>query len=255
VLSSTFFQTPAELIAACLVVALAQLVYVTLGFGTGLVAVGGLALLFPDLRDVVVMLLLVNLPVETTIVARSRRTIEWRGVLRICIGIAVGIPLGAAVLRFGDAELLLLTLGVSLIVVGLVFLMLRTTRQVRWPAWVAPPVGLLSGTLTGLFGTGGPPLVVYYQLSRVDKATFRGNLMAIFLLKTFVRVPAYLVAGLITADRLLSSAMIFPAALVGAWFGHRIHVEISEALFRRLVAAALVVVGVLLVSRRLLAGP
>ena len=35
-----------------------------LGFVAGLVAVGALALLVPDIRDVVVLLLLVNLPAE-----------------------------------------------------------------------------------------------------------------------------------------------------------------------------------------------
>ena len=64
---------------------------------------------------------------------------------------------------------------------------------------MAGPVGLSSGLLTGLFGTGGPPLVLYYQLSGADKAAFRGNLMAIFLLMTLVRVPSYAGMGLITA--------------------------------------------------------
>ena len=44
-----------------LVILVAQMVYVVFGFGSGLIAVGTLALIFPEIRDVVVVLLLVVL--------------------------------------------------------------------------------------------------------------------------------------------------------------------------------------------------
>ena len=73
--------------------------------------------------------------------------------------------------------------------------------------------------LTGLFGTGGPPLIIYYHLAGLSKSAFRGNLMAIFLLQTCLRVPAYAVGGLLTAPRLWSGLMLMPAALLGTWAG------------------------------------
>jgi uncharacterized membrane protein YfcA len=93
-------------------------------------------------------------------------------------------------------------------------------------------------------------LVLYYQLSGVGKAVFRGNLMAIFLLMTLFRVPSYAGMGLITAERMWSSLLVLPAVVVGAWLGNRIHLRIAEARFRRLVSIALVVLGVLLVVGR-----
>ncbi len=107
------------------------------------------------------------------------------------------------------------------------------------PRWVAGPIGLISGVLTGLFGTGGPPLILYYRLQGVDKAAFRGNLMAIFLLMTVVRVPSYAVFGLITAPRMWSALAVLPAVILGALIGNSIHLRIEEDTFRRLVSAAL----------------
>jgi len=111
-------------------------------------------------------------------------------------------------------------------------------------------VGLASGLLTGLFGTGGPPLVLYYQLSGIDKAAFRGNLMAIFLFMTLVRVPSYAGLGLITTERLWSGLLVLPAVLVGAWIGHRLQLQIDERTFRRLVSIALVALGGVLLFPR-----
>ncbi len=244
------FQSLPQFLAACLALAVAEAVYVLLGFGAGLIAVGSLALLMPEVRDVVVLLFLVNLPAELYVVTTSWRKIAWRGVLVIFAGVIVGIPLGSWLLDRGDPTFLLTLLGVVLVVVGAVSLAAPSHRDNRLPTWIAPPVGLLSGVLAGLFGTGGPPLIFYYQVRGVDKTVFRGSLMAIFLMMTVVRVPSYAVLGLVTETRLWSALAVFPAALLGAWLGNRIHLRIDEMTFRRLVSAALVLIGVLLLLRR-----
>ncbi len=242
----TVFPTLGHFFIACLILVIAEAVYVMLGFGAGLIAVGTLALLLPELRDVVVLLLLVSLPAELYVVRTSWRDISWRGVLLLFAGIGVGIPIGSWLLRSGDPSFLLVLLGGFLVVVGTVFLFTGNSRNRVWPTWVAPPVGLFSGILTGLFGTGGPPLVLYYQLQGTAKSAFRGNLMAIFLLMTTVRVPSYAVLGLITLPRLWSALALLPAVGLGAWIGNRIHLNLEESTFKRLVSAFLAVIGVVL---------
>jgi uncharacterized membrane protein YfcA len=237
-------------LGACLVLAAAQMVYVLFGFGAGMIAVGSLAVFMPDVRDVIVLMLLINLPAELTVVLGSRRHVSWRGVLLVCIGIAIGVPLGTWILRLGQPTFILDLLGAFLLLVGLAFLLLPRRRAIGWPGWAAPPVGFLSGILGGMFGTGGPPLILYYQLSGLPKTAFRGQLMAIFLLVTVVRVPSYAVAGLITGPRLLAGLAAMPAVLLGAWLGHRLHVRVSEPVFQRLVSVALVGIGIELLLGR-----
>ncbi len=237
------FETWTQYLLTCGILFIAQIVYVLFGFGSGLIAVGALAVVFPDIRDVVVMLLLVNLPAEVWIAWKARAEVRWRPIAILGTGIALGIPLGAIILRNSEPDFILTVLGVFLIIVGMVFLRLPTAGKFTPPGWAAPPTGLLSGLLTGLFGTGGPPLIIWYHLCAPHKAAFRGNLMTIFLLMTFVRVPSYAAAGLITRERLLSMAVVMPAVLLGAWTGNRLHLEVSEVWFRRLVSALLVVLG------------
>jgi uncharacterized membrane protein YfcA len=246
----TIFATPLQYALTCGVLVVAQLVYVLFGFGSGIIAVGTLALLFPDLRDVVVMQLLVNMPAELLVAWESRRLIRWRPIAQLGVGIGLGIPLGTWFLRGWDVSLVLTALGWFLVAVGLVFLRMPSSeRRRRPPTWLAGPTGLVSGTLTGLFGTGGPPVIIWYQLLGVDKTVFRGNLMTIFLLMSLVRVPSYLAGGLITLPRLLSTAAVLPAVLLGAWLGHRLHVKISEAVFRRMVSLLMAVLGVVLLLK------
>jgi uncharacterized membrane protein YfcA len=246
----TIFESLPEFLLVCLTLAAAEAVYVLLGFGAGLIAVGFLALLMPGLRDAVVLLLLVNLPAELYVVRTSWRRISWRGVMLLFLGVGLGIPFGSWLLRWGDPGFLLTILGGFLVLVGVVFLFTPRTLSNGWPGWVLPPTGILSGILTGLFGTGGPPLILYYQLGGADKSAFRANLMAIFLLMTLVRVPSYAAFGLITAPHLWSALAVMPAVILGALIGNRIHLGLSETTFRRLVSVALLLIGLLLLAPR-----
>ena len=84
---------------------------------------------------------------------------------------------------------------------------------------------------------------------RGKKGRIRGNLMGIFLLVTLMRLPSYAFMGMITEERMLSALAVFPAVAVGALLGDRIHLNLKESTFQRLVAAALTVIGVLLLAR------
>ncbi len=242
-LPELIFSTWTQFLLTSGVLIVAQLVYVLFGFGSGLIAVGALVLVFPDLKDVVVLLLLVNLPAEIWVTWKTRSKIRWRPIAILGVGIVVGIPSGAYILDHGQPSFILTVLGVFLVAVGLVFLRLPAAGKFSPPAWAAPPTGFISGLLTGLFGTGGPPLIIWYHLSAPDKSAFRSNLMTIFLLMTFVRVPSYALAGMITFKHLLSTLAVMPAVFAGAWIGNRLHLDVSEVLFRRLVSALLVVLG------------
>jgi uncharacterized membrane protein YfcA len=247
----TVFDSLAQFLVVSALLALAQTIYVAFGFGVGLIAVGTLAIVLPEIRDVVVLLLFVSLPAELHVVGAARRDISWRQVLLICAGILAGVPVGTWALRHGEPTFLLLLLGLVLVGAGAAFLSVPARRVLRAPRWVEPPLGLVSGVLAGLFGTGGPPLILYYQLGGLDKARFRRSLMAIFLFVTVVRLPAYVVSGLITVPRLWSGLLVLPASALGLWLGHHIHIQLSELAFKRLVSIALILIGALLLARQL----
>ncbi len=246
---ASVFPTPWHFLIACLALFVAELVYVVLGFGAGLIAVGTLALVLPEVRDVVVIVLLVNLPAEVFVVWTSRREIRKKGVLLLMVGIVLGVPIGGWILNFGEPTVLLGLLGLVLIGVGGAFLVLPEGSKVTMPKAIGPVVGLASGLLTGLFGTGGPPLVLFYRLQGLRKAAFRGNLMVLFLMMGVIRFPSYLALGLITPARLTAGAAVLPAVLTGAFVGHLIHIDLSERTFRRAVSGALVVLGLVLLIR------
>jgi uncharacterized membrane protein YfcA len=247
--ASTVFGSVSLFLFTAGVLVLAEVIYLVFGFGAGLFSVGLLALVLPGLEDVIVMLLLVSLPVELWVVASRWEKIQWRKILLISAGILVGVPIGTFLLSWESPGLVLAMLVALLMTVGLAFLVNPRRVSVSWPRWSAPPVGMLSGLLFGLLGAGGPPLVFYYQLQGFDKTTFRDHLIAVFFLVSLLRTSSYSISGLVTAPRLLSALAVFPAVLLGAWLGNRIHLRLSESVFRRLLGIVLLFLGVVLLLR------
>jgi uncharacterized membrane protein YfcA len=247
---ATFFSSYPQLILACLVVFVAQTIYVLFGFGLGLIGVGLLAMFIQPITDVVVLLLFIALPAEIYVLCKSWKHISWRGIIAIISGVAGGTVVGTMVLRYGDPHIILTILAVFLIISGIIFLFIESDIVIHWPSWCAPLIGILSGLLSGMFGTGGPPLIFYYQLSGMKKHIFRGQLMTLFFLMALVRFTTYSFSGLITTTRFISAIYIFPDILLGIWLGNSIHIQISEKKFRKMVSIALIIIGIILLTKQ-----
>jgi uncharacterized membrane protein YfcA len=251
-------------ILCALIVAAAQLIYATAGFGAGMFSVALLALVLPDLAGAVATLLLITLVTEITVLARAWRQANLRLLLGLLPTTAIGMWLGTEWLAGGDTSGLRRLLGGVVAAAGLWFLFEAWThhaiaagnappapRRMGWgrAAW-SVPAGLVAGTLAGLFGTGGPPVIIFLRSFRLDKGAFRATLLWYFLLMSALRVTTYVRAGLLTGNELRAAAWLLPGAIAGTALGMIIHGRLSERRFAQAVAGLLVLLGALLVLGR-----
>ena len=109
------------------VILVAQMVYVVFGFGSGLIAVGTLALVFPEIRDVVVILLLVVLPAELGVAIASWRRIRWRETGGLLAGVIPGSWVGSRLSHRAPVRALRLALGglIAIACMGMVWDLIR----------------------------------------------------------------------------------------------------------------------------------
>ncbi|RMF75030.1 MAG: sulfite exporter TauE/SafE family protein [Acidobacteria bacterium] len=250
-LDATLFDSIGQLVLAGAVLLLAQAVYALYGFGSGLLSVALLAFLFPDIPRVVVLLLLVNLPTELFVVVRERAQLALGTAGLLLAGIAAGIPVGALLLEAGAGSAWLVRALAAVIVLLAINLAWNGDPSPgaggrRVPPAVDLAAGTVSGVLSGLFGTGGPPLIVVLHRRGLDKRAFRATLLALFLAMSVVRVPVYFWRGIADERAVVSALVMLPAALAGLAAGHLVHARIPERTFRRGVAVLLGVLGVLM---------
>lgn len=243
------FGLPGATISSYFVVVLfaAYLVRGMAGFGSGLIAVPLLSLVFP-LPLVVPILVLLDYLGSASQGLRNVERIAWREQLVLIPFMLVGVAGGLYLLKGLPTDVLARSLGAFVIVYAAYqFLPLPPLRGSRAFATVCGFFGGLVGTL---FGTGGPFYVIYFNLRALEKTAFRATFAVNFLIDGSVRLVAYLVMGLLGAQALPLLAIGLPFAAAGLYLGGRLQTGFTQATFVRVVSLLLIGSGITLLLKR-----
>jgi uncharacterized membrane protein YfcA len=220
------------------------------GFGSGLISVPLLALFLP-LHFVVPLILLLDFTASIVIGGFNFKRVKWDevGVL-IPFGM-VGVILGTSLLVNLPPEPMLIALAGFVFVFAMRSLLNLHGDKLISRGW-AIPASLTGGTVGALFGTGGPPYVIYQSHRFRDKSELRATFSALFFTEGLTRIVSFLVAGLLmTASVWVVFFAALPIVLGALYLGGRVHVGISPAQMTRLVGVLLLVSSVSLLFKAL----
>ncbi|MFO7740798.1 MAG: sulfite exporter TauE/SafE family protein [Anaerolineae bacterium] len=240
---------PAVTLLAGGIVFAGHLVKGVTGFGSALFAVP-LLLLILDVKFVTPVFLLFDVTSGAILVTRTWRSVDRRLLLLIWGGMVLGTGLGTWVLLSFSHEILKRVLGVLVSGWALATL-LRKEPHVRslrrsLRSYLAPVSGFLGGALGAMFSVNGPPIIIYLSHVLDEKQTFRATLYAVFFADACYKMVLF------TANRLLNEGVfrfaltMAPFLVAGVLIGSWLQRLLDEELFRRIVAAILVVTGVVL---------
>lgn len=170
----------------------------------------------------------------------------WSMNLLLCAG-----TWGGTVLLFMiDPSISLLVLGAVIIVYVLVNLFAVSARvRAGHEVWLSPAVGLFSGVLTGVTGSVGVPVAVYFQALGLEKEAFLQAISLTFLLAALTWIPALASQSAYDLETALASSAALAPAFAGMWIGGRIRGRLSEDRFRIGVMIFLLIVGANLIRK------
>lgn len=218
------------------------------GFGSGLIAVPLLAHLAP-LQFVVPLCLVLDFSASLALSRHGRHQVRWDEIRPLLPFTILGIVLGSLLLLNLPREPLLIGLGLFVMLFGMRYVLNlhgEGTLSRRW----APPAGLLGGMIGALFGTGGPPYVIYLTHRLRDKFELRATFSGLFLLEGALRILSFLVAGLLLQAELFRTLLFaLPVMALGLFLGNRVHVGIGQRQMVLLIGLLLVVSGASLLWR------
>jgi uncharacterized membrane protein YfcA len=117
--------------------------------------------------------------------------------------------------------------------------------------WLALPIGLATGAVTGATGVFVIPAVPYLQALGLDRDDLVQALGLSFTVSTLALAVGLADGGALGTDNLLASGMALAPAVIGMVLGQRIRAVISAQTFRRWFLICLAVLGVQLVLRAL----
>jgi uncharacterized membrane protein YfcA len=238
------------LVLAALAVAFAYTAFGLAGFGSTVIALPLLVHFFA-LKFAVPLLMLLDLAAFLLFGARVRKQIRYAEIGWMVPFILAGMAAGLTLLIEIAERTLIAALGVFLLLYAGYSLARRGAPPLLSRAWCVP-IGLAGGVFSALFGTGGVLFAIYNAGRIRDKDVLRATNAAMIMLSSLLRVVLFGVAGLLTQDGLLATALcLLPAMLAGAWLGSRLHASVPAAAVVKAVYALLVIAGLTLIARSL----
>jgi uncharacterized membrane protein YfcA len=245
------------LLLAAIAIGFAQVVKGITGFGSALVAMPVLVMLYGP-REALPLMAGVDCLVGFVLLPGAARLIDWRLVGMVFVPMCVGQYLGTALLLTVPERPIAMTLGVLVLLLG-GGLVINPVPS-GWGELEAVPeersqivslgmvAGALGGVLQGTVGAAGPPIVAWVRRYFSD-AFGRAQLIAVFMLGSLVLSArlAYLrgdVATLAPKIAFLALPMV-GGALLGQWLAPRVPREA----FGRGVGALLALAGLALLLR------
>ena len=228
------------------VIFLAYLVRGICGFGSGLIAIPILSLMFP-LKVAVPLVVMLDYLASAGQGVSLRQSIQWREIARLIVPALFGVSAGLLIFHEADAELLTRFLG------GFVFLYalyaLWGPEMPRASSWWALPAAFSGGAVGTLFGTGGPFYVTYLKARQLDKTAFRATFACIFILDGAARVAGYVGTSVVDIQLLFLLAISLPVMILGMYLGGKIHTNLSAEIFTRGISILLLASGASLMLR------
>ena len=239
---TALLEHPFLLLLATVIVFAAFYVRATIGFGSGLIAVAMLTLLFP-IKEVVPVVLLLDLLGSVLLGAYDFHEIRWPELRWLVPGSIVGLAIGSFILAATDAQNLTRFLGVFILAYVVYALALKPEGLPRVSLPWGVPLGIFGGIVGSLYGGGGPPIVAYLQMRHLDKRAFRATFQGIALTDNVLRVFMYVGLALLTAPLALGFLLLVPPVLLGLWAGNHLHMRINQRVFLYGTLLVLALVG------------
>ena len=220
------------------------------GFGSGLISVPLLALFLP-LTFVVPVILLLDFTASLVIGGFSRQHVRWRELLILIPVGVIGVVIGTHLLVNLPQKPMLIALAIFVFLFAIKSLLNIYGDKAISQAW-AVPAALTGGTVGGLFGTGGPPYVIYLAHRIHDKDALRATLSMVFFAEGLARIISFLVVGLLMSREIWAAFFAgLPIVLGVLYLGSRVHHGLSSAHMARLVGGLLLVASVSLMIKAL----
>lgn len=171
---------------------------------------------------------------------KTRQHINWNELKPLLPFGAAGVMLGVALLIHMPREPLLVGLGIFVLIFGGRNLLNIHGEKPISRLW-AIPAGLTGGIVGALFGTGGPPYIIYLSHRLKDKTELRATFSGLFIFDGGLRLVSFLATGLLLQNGMFTALLAaLPVIALGLYLGHRAHLGISSQQMLKLIGMLLI---------------
>ena len=238
------------MLALSSIVLVASIIRGYVGFGFSAIVVAGASLFLPT-REVVPLVLLLEVIASLQMVNQVWQHVNWRMVFSIFAASLLFIPLGQYVLLWVEVEPMRVIAAILMLAA-----VVLTAKGRSFPVKNDPKgwflIGTVSGYMNGLLAMGGMWAMIFLLNSGIKVATVRASLVAMLFTTNSYAVLTGSSQGLFNNTSLVRSILVLPALFLGVWIGSRKFESSNANTYKKVVLWVLAALAVTLLLRALL---
>ncbi len=231
-----------ELAIACGLVFIAAIVRGFAGFGFSALCVATLSFFLPP-AVVVPIILMMEIIASVCLLPAIWRDVDWHWLLLSALGIAVGTPLGVAILAALSAEQIKTIIYVILMLASAAALGQASGRVITPKAPVVL-VGFVAGVMNGLAGLVGIVIALFLLATTRTARNIRASFIALFFASDIYALIWSSGFGLLAVHQLKILGIFLPPLIIGTVIGTWAFNRIGKRNYRPIALALIFCIAV-----------
>lgn len=225
-----------------IIILIASILQTSTGFGFSILATPFLLLLFEPAYAIQINLIL-SFVISLALITTIQKSVRYDIIKRLVVGSLFGLPLGIGVFLIVQTTFLKIIIGTIVLTLTGLLIFNYKMKQNKQKDIV---VGGLSGLLTTGIGMPGPPLLLYFSGTKMDKATLRSTTLAFYL---FIYIISLLIQVFFAGTNAIvwkSSVYALPLVFIGLIIGQKLFLRLNQRAFQIFTYIILLFTGVYL---------
>ncbi len=217
------------------------------GFGSGIFAMLFLPYIFENTAAAAAIACLWSLCTTVYNSIKHRKDIDFKLILPLLCAAFVTIPIAVSMAKYVPERTLKAILGIVLMILSIYFLFFSKKAKMKASVGNGIISGGIGGMLTGLFATGGPPVVLYLVNATTDKAVYFACIQTYFALTNAYATGIRAINGILDANIFMWAAVGIVGCLIGDTLGAKLFKKLNTERVKQIIYIGMIISGILMV--------
>ena len=216
------------------------------GFGLGIFAMMFLPHFTPTHTAASAISSLFSCVTSTYNAIRYRKNTEYKTAVPMICAALIAIPLAVRFASVVSADIFKYLLGAVLIGLSIYFLAFSRRIKIKPNVRNGFLAGAIGGILSGLFSTGGPPVVLYLTNAAKNNITYFATIQFYFCFTNLYATTNRVINGLIDKDVLISASVGIVGCMIGDFLGKRVFNKLDGDKLKKVIYVGMILSGVIM---------
>ena len=240
-MQNIFYFIPENFFILLIVISFSGFIRGFLGFGSGLITIPILSLLYSPIFAIVFNII-IEIPTSIYLTITGAKTCRFKEISPMFISTIITIPIGIFFLLAINEQVIKIIMSV-LVIFFVIIIASGWRLKSTITTYVLIFTGAISGLMQGIAGMGGPPIVTILLSKGDNNDVTRGNTLIMFSAIVFSAVLSIYYFNLFSKTLILTGIITSPLYLIASFLGSQFYNLSGSKYYRNISLLLLGLIG------------